>query len=128
MQHLNYAPALKEDITVHFVDVRIMDIVEDMTSLNLLAANSSVTYRRYIRVGKTMIKRQGVLPLLVKLAENAPLENTIGITYSDVSSIYVSSQEDIFLMNPAGDAFFENDHKTAAFHPYSFYRHTSALF
>lgn len=51
---LRYAAVFLKDYGIRFVDVYIMDIVEDPISSNILAAKYRSTHIRYITVG-TMI-------------------------------------------------------------------------
>lgn len=66
---------------VRFVDVRIKNIVKYMPSSMFLAASFRATSMRYIRAGKMMISHQGVLPLLLKLNNDALAEIMLGITH-----------------------------------------------
>lgn len=90
-----------------------------MTS-NILAAISRATYIHHIIVGKMIIKHQGVLPLLGKLLKDTPAASNLRITHIDELSLYITSDEDILLMNQAAHALVKNDHKPAAFHANSF--------
>lgn len=60
----SYTRAVKERYSVHSIDVRIRDIVEDMMPSNGLTVNSGATRIRYILAGKVMMTHQGVLSLL----------------------------------------------------------------
>lgn len=80
---LSYSGAFEEDYGVLFVDIRIKDIVEDMTPSNFLTANFRATYTHYIRIGKMIIKYRVVLPLPVKLARDTPAAKTFGIKQLD---------------------------------------------
>lgn len=59
---LSYAREIEKDYSARIVDVHIPDIVEDMNSSMVLATSSRTTYIRFIRVSKTIIKNEGVLP------------------------------------------------------------------
>lgn len=49
---------------MNFVNTYVLDIVDDMVSSNVLAANYRVIYAGYIRVAKMMIKNEFVLAVL----------------------------------------------------------------
>lgn len=92
---LNYAQVFKKDYGVRFVDLKTMDIVEDVLPSNALTVNCNASYILYIRVSRTMIKYQNVLPLLIKPEKNAPAARTLHITYLDDPSFCTSSEKDI---------------------------------
>lgn len=123
----SYAQALKEDNRVQFVDVGIMKIVEDMISLNLLAANFRETYIAYMRVGKMVFNYQDVIPLLVVLGKDAPPARTCHIMHLDDRGLYTSSGEDNLLKIQVPHAFAKNDHKPLLFLEHLFYRHVGAF-
>lgn len=110
---LRYERGYKEKYSIRFVDGRIMHIAEDIMLSESLAANCRATYRRYIRVGKIMIKQRGVLSLLVKLGREAPAAKNVGLTHVDYQSLYISSVTEILLIIQATDALFKSDHKPA---------------
>lgn len=115
---LKYARALVENNGVRFIAVCILEIFEDMTSSNFLSANSTVTYVRYVRVGKKMMKNFSVLPLLGKLGMDASMAKTIRIFHFDDPSFYISSEEDIFSMVQVVDAFLMNNNKFVPFYAF----------
>lgn len=78
---LSYAQAFEQNFRMSFVDARVLDIIHDLTSSNLLAANSQVTYARKMRLANMTINEYGVLPLLVGLALNVPVVKTLGLTH-----------------------------------------------
>lgn len=82
----------------HLIDVRIMEILEDIMSSKLLSANFIETYKRYITVGRTTIKHQGLLFLLVKIDKKAPAVLTLGITHRDDPSFYTVSEKDSLIV------------------------------
>lgn len=47
-----------EDHAVPFVDVHIVDLLDDMMSSNFPTTNSETVYVRYIRVSEKMIKHK----------------------------------------------------------------------
>lgn len=55
---LSYVQALEEYYIISFVDMRIMDTVEDIRSTDLLASNYKTTNIRHIRVGKMIFQHQ----------------------------------------------------------------------
>lgn len=55
---LRYARAHGEDYCATFFDVRILNIVEDVKSFNVLGSNYIATYIRYVLVHKMIIKHQ----------------------------------------------------------------------
>lgn len=52
---LSYTRVIRKSYDVHLVDVPLMDIWEDVMSLNFLAARSRMICTRCVRVGKMMI-------------------------------------------------------------------------
>lgn len=58
---LSYAQAFKENNGVHFRNIRIVDIAEDLLSSNFLAISSKETYVCYIRGSKMLIKHKDEL-------------------------------------------------------------------
>lgn len=90
------------------------------------SAKSPATYARYIRVGKKMIRNEGVLPLLVSPAMEAAVAKAQGITDLDDPALYIPTEVDFLLMIQAADRFVKNDHKPALFHAIAFFRHARA--
>lgn len=105
---LSYDQGIKECYDICFVDVRVKEIEESMTSSKFLAPNSTETYTCYIGVGKMMTTREVLLPLFGKLCKHAPAEKTLGITHLDDSSLYTSSENDVRFMNQTAAAFVRN--------------------
>lgn len=63
---LRYEQSSDEECGVWTVDVRTIDILEDMMSLHFLVTNSRKTYIPYMTVDKKMVKHRGVFPILGK--------------------------------------------------------------
>lgn len=63
-----------------------------------------------------MIKHQDVLHIFGKLVKAASTAKTFSITHNDHPSLYISSEEDILLMNQAADTLVNTDRKPATFH------------
>lgn len=61
---LSYVQAFEENYGVHFLHMRISDIMENIIYSNFLPTKSRATSKRYIGVDKMMRKNRGVLPLL----------------------------------------------------------------
>lgn len=125
---LCYVRAPREGYGVRFVDVRITDIVEDMMFSNFLAANSTATYIRYLKVCKMIIFYQDMLSSLSKLFKDAPAAKPIVVIDCNNPSICMSSKADILLMIQASDAFLKNDHNPTAFHITFISRHARVIF
>lgn len=69
-----------------------------MMSGYVSAATTNATYMRHIKVDQIKMKNQGVLTLLGKLDKDTPAAKKLGITHLDDHSLYILSEEDIFLM------------------------------
>lgn len=108
---LNYEQTFEEVYAVSFVDACVLELVDDTMSLNFLAVNCKEAYDCYSSVVKTMIKNEGVLPLLVSIAMDAPAVKTLGITHLADKGFYIFTAEDILFMVQAADEFVEIDHK-----------------
>lgn len=70
---LRFAWAIEKEYAVRFVNVRIIDMLEEMKVLKFLAGSSRVTYILYITVEKKF-KHKGVLSVHVKLKNEAPVK------------------------------------------------------
>lgn len=81
---------------------------------------------RYFRNGKMLLKHESMLPLLVKMGEDARAAKIIGITYLCDPSLYISLEEDILITRVA-ETSVKNAHKPAPFHAHSLYRYVRAL-
>lgn len=75
---------------IQIVDVRILNIMNDSKSLNLLTANRREAYVSYITFRKAMLEHKGVLPLLVYLSTDPAVAKTINITDPVIPSSYNS--------------------------------------
>lgn len=84
---LSYARSFNENYGVHFFDVRIIDILEDMMFSSFLAGNFRVTYVSYISVVMMIIRHEGVRLFLVKLDKNASAAKILVITRLDYPSL-----------------------------------------
>lgn len=116
MQSLrSYGQAFEEHYAVRFIDVNIMDVVEDTLPSKILAGICRAIYIRYIRVGKKLIKHQGVSFLLLKPGKDTLAAKTLGITQRDDQSLYNSSEIDILYMFQATDAIVKNGRKPSLF-------------
>lgn len=74
-----------------------------------------------------MTKRQGMLPVLKKLARDSTAARNFRIARLNQSSLYLSFEENIVLMIQVADAYAENDHEPAHFQTNSCFRHARAL-
>lgn len=74
-----------------FVEAGILDIVDGMTSSNLLPTDSRATYKCYIHVRKRVMKIEVVLSLVVSQEVDTPVAEMLGITYRDDRAIYTST-------------------------------------
>lgn len=88
--------------------------VQDMMSSTFLAVNARAIDIGHIRVGKRMIKHQGVLPFLGRLSKDASEAKIAGIAHRNDPSLYISSEEDIVFMIQAADALVKSDDMTTA--------------
>lgn len=102
---LNYVRAFDENYAVSFVDASVLDIDDDMTSSNFMAANSKTSFARYISVDKMMMKNEGIMLLFVGFAMDALVVKTLGNTQLEVPHLYISFEEDVFLITQATDSF-----------------------
>lgn len=98
-----------------FVDVRILDIIEDMKSSIFLSANFRATYNRYIILCKMLIIHQQMLLLPVKLRKGVSAANNSGVSHFADSSIHISSEQNILLIIQAADLLTKSDKKSAPF-------------
>lgn len=87
--------------------------MEDITPSRFFAANYRSTYIRERIVGKMMIKHHRALLLIVKRGKDNSSARTLGITHIDSPNLYISSEENLFLIIPAAEAFVKNDYKHA---------------
>lgn len=124
---LSYMQVFEEDFGLYFVNLRKLDIVEDMTSSNFLASTSTVAYIRKITVSKKMNEHQGVLNHLVKLSKDASVAKSLGMTNFYDTRHYTSSEEDVFLMSKADGEFVKNESKPFPFLANYLYRHFRTL-
>lgn len=69
--------------------MRILDLLEVVTSSKFLAANFRVTDIGHITVGKMVVKYRGVLPILGKQHEDAVATENHCIRHVDDASLYV---------------------------------------
>lgn len=122
-----FAGAFAEDYCVSFVEVRITSIVEDVTSSKFLAANSRLTYVRYIRAGKNIFKHKGVLLFLLKLGKNGPVVATLVTTSLDNAFPYISSGKKIILMSQAANELLKNNQKPVFLYAILFSRQYQAF-
>lgn len=86
---LGYERTSVKGYGVHFVDVRIMYIVEDKMSSNVFHANSKAICKRYTKAGNMMINHQDVLSLPVNLGNDSSAERPLRITLVDGRSLYI---------------------------------------
>lgn len=124
---LNYALAFEEGYVVPFVDVQIVDIIEDMTLSNFLVATSRAAYARHVSLAKLIIRQPTVVPLLQRLSRDRSTSKTLGITRLGDPALYISNRKDVVLIINAADGFVNNDSKPALFHASSFYSHAPSL-
>lgn len=87
-----------EDYGKIFVDLSVLDIVDDMMSSNVLDENPKATYTRYMCVGKMMMKIEGKLSLLVSLSMDAVVAKALGITHLIDPELKVSSEKYFILV------------------------------
>lgn len=80
---LNHARTFENDYAVGSVEVRTMEMLEEMMFSNFLRASSRTTNARFIRGAKVMIKSKVVHSLPVKLIRESPAVNTLGTMHLD---------------------------------------------
>lgn len=108
---LNDARVFEEDYAVIFVDMLLLEIIDDMILFKLLAANSNAAHARYFRFARMMIKNISVLPLHVSLTMKRLVVKTIVLTLSHYPGFSFSVNEHILPMNQTAYAFVKNDHR-----------------
>lgn len=89
---LSYERAFEGDDDLHFDEVCMKDILDDMISLNLRPDNFSVTYERYIRAGRMMIEHKADLSLCMNLGREASATKPLGIMPLDDAGPSTSSK------------------------------------
>lgn len=124
---LEFSRAFEENQAVSSVDAHILEIVDDRMSSNFLSSSPKAMYARYIRVARKMIKKKGVLPLLMSIPMEMPVVKKLGITHLNESGLYTFIEEYIRLIIQAADASVKNNQKPAHFHASAFHRHARAL-
>lgn len=124
---LIYALEYEEYYVVRFIDVRIMDIVNEMASSKFLTTNSRVTYVRLFRVGKLMMNHKEKLLLPLNHYRDALGAITLGITQFYKPTLYIFPGENILLMTCAADKFVTKNHEHALVQANVFNWHTRAL-
>lgn len=77
---LRYVWPSGEYYGVCFVNVHILDIVDDIIDYNFWSVSSGATYVRYIKVDKMPMKNQGVIPLFRSLGKDTLVAKTYGNT------------------------------------------------
>lgn len=108
---LSYAQAFEEAHCARFVDVRTLDIVENMIISEFLAANLRASYVRYVTVSKMMMHPGVVVPLLVKLGGSALAAKTLGIVHLGDRVLYISHEDDALLIIQTAEVFVKNDYR-----------------
>lgn len=73
-----------------------------------------------------MMKHYGVIPFLGRLARDALVAKTLGMTHLDNRSLYISSKWDIIFIIRDADAFGKDDHRYSSFQANFFVRHARA--
>lgn len=124
---LSYERFFEEDYGVRVVDVRVMDIAEDMMSSEFFAARAKATYICYSTGKRMIIKLRGFSRVLLKLRMNAVMAETLDITYFHDPTIYIPSEQAILLIIQAAVAIARNDQKPAYFQTNYFYAYGRAL-
>lgn len=119
---LNYERVRKKGRVLCIVDVRIIEIVDDMMCSKFLAATSRAPYVGYIMIGKRIMRHNDVPRSLIHLCKDAPVLMTPGLTHTDDPSIHTSYEVNILLNIKAADALVKNSHNHA---PAPFYQNTS---
>lgn len=109
------------------MDAHALNIVDDMMSSNVLAANSMTTYACYIRVTKINIKNEEALPPAVGHGMGAPVVKMLGITLFMTEVLTYPLRRTTLFMIQATDEFSKTDHKWAFIYASVFYRHVRAL-
>lgn len=102
---LSYVQLFREDYRLRFLNVRILEIVQEMIFSNILSTDSRATYLRYCKVPKMMMKNQGVLSLFWRLGQNPPAAKTLAITHLDGPRLYIFFEANTFHMNLATNLF-----------------------
>lgn len=112
---LSYTSRFEKNYGEHFVDVRVMDVIDDMACSNALALKSRPTFVCYIGVRKMSFIHKVELPLLIDLGRDMPVAETLGITNLDNPTFYISFEEDIHRTIQTTDVVFINVHEPVSF-------------
>lgn len=83
-----YETEFEKSHAVRFADVRRLDIVSDTILLNFVAASSNTTDGCFNRIWEIDVELNGVLPLLMILAKDTSMANTISVLLLDYASLY----------------------------------------
>lgn len=93
----------------------ILNVVEEMMSRNFLSIFTRATYVRFTGVMKMIMKNQGIHSLFKRHWREAPAAKTLDSTPLNDCSINIFSNESIYFMFQAADAFIKNDLEHALF-------------
>lgn len=83
--------------------------------LNILKDSSRVAYVGYTKTDE-MIKYQSLLIVLVKRSKETPAASTIEMMLIDDPSLFISSENGVFLITQATDTFVKTEYKRALFY------------
>lgn len=95
---IRYAQDFEKYYGLSFIDVYIMDIVDDMMTLNFLASNYRTSHSRYNTFGKIISKRNEILELRVKLDTEEPAAEPLVIAHFNDLNLQIESCEQMLCM------------------------------
>lgn len=119
--------AFEEGCYVRLAFMHIMDVVDDIISSIVLAANFRAIYIRYTTVDRMIIKHRGMIYLLSNPNRDVPGARTLGVSHLVYLSIYISSEAGISLMMQVASTFVKNGYHAVIFHANEFRGHAGAL-
>lgn len=123
----NYTRTFQEHYVVSFGDALVLEKAYGIMSSRFLYASHKVTYERYMRVAKMIMRSAHVLPLPVSSAMDALVVKTLSITHLDDIVLYMLTEEDILLTIHVSDAFVESVREPDLFRDSAFCCHEAAL-
>lgn len=108
---LSRTPAFEEGNGTFFVDLRSMDIMDDVTHLNFLDTYFRENHVRSIEAGKLITIYKHVLAWLTDLFRAVPTANTVIIIHHDDQTFYKSYPKKILVLIYVVSSLVWNDYK-----------------
>lgn len=110
----------QEDCAARFVNVRIVDSRDDITSSNFLTARSRLLYIWDITVCEVIISPKCILFLSNNVSKVALAAQTQSISTHDEVGFYISAEKDISFIIWAANMFVEKGHNPVPFRANAF--------